>query len=156
MRILVLSDSHGSTQGILRAIENQPSANILIHLGDGEKDIAAVKPQYPDKRLIQVSGNCDRLPDNCTEKTEMIHNCKIFLCHGHTYHVKSGLERLIYRAKSIGCNIALFGHTHQPMTKYCNGLYLMNPGSIGRGYPKSYGIIDITDQGIVCNTIALL
>ena len=33
MRILVISDSHGNTRNIERAVESQPEANIIIHLG---------------------------------------------------------------------------------------------------------------------------
>ena len=39
MRILVISDSHGNTRNIERAVESQPEANIIIHLGDGADDI---------------------------------------------------------------------------------------------------------------------
>lgn len=155
MRILILSDSHGSTNRIMKAIGQQPTADFIIHLGDGERDTLSTEKNYPEKKFIHVSGNCDFCPENSLEKIECFNQCKIFLCHGHTYHVKAGLEELFGRAQSIGCNIALFGHTHQPLMEYRNGLYLMNPGSIGRGMPKSYGIVDITRQGIVCNTATL-
>lgn len=155
MRILVLSDSHGNAPGILKAIELQPSAEVILYLGDGERDTLAIARQYPDKKLIQVSGNCDFAPSHSLEKTVVLNGCKIFLCHGHTCHVKSGLDELAHRASAAGCNVALFGHTHQPLVNYRDGLYLMNPGSIGCGCPRTYGIIDITEQGVFCNTIAL-
>ena len=49
-------------------------------------------------------------------------------------------------------DILLHGHTHIPETVYRDGLYIMNPGSL-RGSYGSYGIIDITPQGIVTNII---
>ena len=49
----------------------------------------------------------------------------------------------------------LFGHTHQALTEYHDGLYLMNPGSC-HGYYATYGYIDITDKGdIVTNIVRL-
>lgn len=37
---------------------------------------------------------------------------------------------LYYRAKELGADIALFGHTHQQMIEEYNEVILMNPGSI--------------------------
>ena len=53
-------------------------------------------------------------------------------------------------AKENNCNIALFGHTHEKYYSYEDGLHLFNPGSIGSGYGgASYGVINITDKGIL-------
>ena len=59
MRILVISDSHGNTRNIERALEKQPEANIIIHLGDGADDIVDLEFVYRDKQFYQVAGNCD-------------------------------------------------------------------------------------------------
>ena len=42
--------------------------------------------------------------------------------------------------------INLYGHTHQTVTWYDEGLYVLNPGSIRSG---EYGMIDITPSGIM-------
>ena len=39
----------------------------------------------------------------------------------------------------------LFGHTHNQYTEYLDGLYIMNPGSVGMN--GDYGVIDITPKG---------
>ena len=57
-------------------------------------------------------------------------------------------------ARGNGAQIALYGHTHEPMTDYQDGLYVMNPGALG-GARGSYGIIDLTPAGIVTNIIFL-
>ena len=58
-------------------------------------------------------------------------------------------------AREEKADILLFGHTHNAMTYYEDGLYVMNPGSCS-GYMASYGYIDITDKGeIVTNTVAI-
>ena len=60
-------------------------------------------------------------------------------------------------AREAGCNIALYGHTHVSFCRYRDGLYVMNPGSPAqpRDGTKSYGIIDITDTGILPYVVKL-
>ena len=49
-------------------------------------------------------------------------------------------------AREAHADICLFGHTHQQMTDYRDGLYLMNPGAVAEG---CYGMVDITPGGIM-------
>lgn len=147
MRILVLSDSHGSEFNTRLALEQQPEAKYVFHLGDGERDLARVKDSYPNKIFVQVKGNCDfysRLPEN---EILTVENKKIFLTHGYLEQVKFTYTTLYYKAKELPADIALFGHTHVPFLDYDDGMYIFNPGSLRDGL---YGIIDITDAGIVC------
>ena len=58
MRILVLSDSHGSAANCERALRLHRTADWLIHLGDGERDTAPFFPM-DGVPLLQVRGNCD-------------------------------------------------------------------------------------------------
>lgn len=37
------------------------------------------------------------------------------------------LMTLAYRAKDNGADIALFGHTHEPLCEYAYGVLLLNP-----------------------------
>ena len=59
MRLLVLSDSHGRKNLLLKAVELHPEANAVIFLGDGERDIEFLKEIYPELKLYAVCGNCD-------------------------------------------------------------------------------------------------
>ena len=67
----------------------------------------------------------------------------------------AALVELIHAAaKEAGADVLLFGHTHRPHEEYLSeeGLYLCNPGSIGRpssGDP-SFSILDILPNGSVC------
>jgi phosphoesterase, MJ0936 family len=153
MRIIVISDTHGDLSGFERAVDQQPKADLFIHLGDCERDLDQVKPLFPDKRFLSVAGNCDFGSDTPTESETIARGRRIFFTHGHPYHVKFGYASAIGEARRRGADILLFGHTHLPYTAYEDGLYIMNPGSLGHprdGHP-TYGIVDITDAGIVLN-----
>lgn len=152
MRILVVSDTHGDKKTLHRVILSQPSAQVIIHLGDGQDDIEDEKFLYPEKMFLQVRGNCDwgcALPPVGQIQLE---NRKIFYTHGNLYNVKYELDEIKLAARLQKADIVLFGHTHIPYTEYEKGLYLMNPGSL-RGADATYGILDLTPQGVVTNLI---
>lgn len=154
MRILVVSDSHGNDGNLRRAIMAQPNAEVIIHLGDGEEEWIRAKRSFPEKMFLGVRGNCDfasSLPPTGEFTAEGV---KIFYTHGHLYGVKSGLYTYECAARERGAQVALFGHTHNALTDYEDGLYLMNPGSLS-GWPGTYGTVDITPQGIVTNIVKL-
>lgn len=146
MRILVFSDSHGIWGAMRSAIENHPEADMIIHLGDGERDIDRVSDVIGNRKVVQVCGNCDvfsQLPQN---ELVIANGVKIFCSHGHTEFVKYGTREFTDKAKKLGAHIALYGHTHQSVTAYEDGLHIMNPGSIAN---REYGAIDIVDGGII-------
>lgn len=68
------------------------------------------------------------------------------MSHGHLFGVKSGIGGMRAEALSNGCDIMLYGHTHEAFTDYADGLYVMNPGSVKNG---NYGIIEIISGGIL-------
>ena len=147
MRIIVISDSHGNTRNIERAVENQPEANIIIHLGDGVDDIVDLEFVYRDKQFYQVAGNCDWGSSLPLEGELKVADKTIFFVHGHEYKVKTSLQHIKLEARKRNADIVLFGHTHLPITEYDDELYLLNPGSL-QYTDGTYGVIDITDAGI--------
>ena len=55
--MLVFSDSHGRTLGMVRAVrQQQPDA--VFHLGDCERDTQRLEKEFPDLPLYRVCGNC--------------------------------------------------------------------------------------------------
>lgn len=158
MRILVISDTHQNVDSLRRVLLAQPTAEVVIHLGDGEDDVALLKPSFPDKTFLQVRGNCDfgsNLPYNGTYTAEGV---TIFYTHGHLFSVKNGLELAMSAAREQKAKVLLFGHTHHALTDYEDGMHIMNPGSAGLGSPSdvlSYGTLDITPQGIVTNIVKI-
>lgn len=142
MRILVVSDSHGDSCALRRAVERENGCALIIHLGDGERDTAFLHG-IP---LLQVKGNCDfcsELPATlCTQE-----GGKTILCtHGHVQMVKYGMELLRREALDKHADIALYGHTHVPVQTYEDGLYLCNPGSLHNG---DYAVLEIVSGGVM-------
>ena len=152
MRILVVSDSHGDVFALLCAIEAQPTARMIIHLGDGERDMDSLTGALGEMKTVQVRGNADfgmSSPYGCVE---IVEGKRIYCTHGQWEKVKYGNYDLKNIARGEKADIALFGHTHTPENDYDDGLYLFNPGSIREG---DYGVIDITKAGIVCINMKL-
>ncbi len=150
MKILVLSDSHKDIPSLRIALTSNSDAGAVIFLGDGVDDLDKFEDLLKNKLRIAVKGNCDSFFSPYPLKTvEKLQDTYIYCTHGHSEHVKYGLEELRERASQAGAKIALFGHTHIPYTDYKDGLYLLNPGSVRQ---NSCGIIEISEKGILCYT----
>lgn len=144
MRILVVSDSHGDVNRLRLAIEQQPTAQLIIYLGDGLRDLDSIQIKTP---LIKVKGNCDLASLEAIKFVERVCGNQIIYCtHGHAEHVKHTTSELIREAKSVNADIALYGHTHNPVTTYQDGLWLVNPGSVKQG---RYAVVDVVENGIL-------
>ena len=133
---------------MVRAVEQFHPRQVL-HLGDCVRDAQALERQFPQLPVTMVPGNCDWGQTGEPERLLEIEGVRILMMHGHTRHVKSSPMAAVYAAREYGADVLLFGHTHQPLTDYEDGLYLMNPGSLG--YGGTYGYVDITPAGIVTN-----
>lgn len=151
MRILVTSDSHGIRGNFFDVAEMHiDDTDLFINLGDSNSgnDLEDAKIYFKSKlRLNCVAGNCDFSSTEQFEKTITFAGKRIMFCHGHTLYVKHGIEMLVERAKNQGVDIALFGHTHIPFYQKIDGIHIFNPGALCGG---CYGMIDITDDGIMC------
>ena len=162
MRILIFSDSHGSTVNMNAVLKrNHNRFDLCIHLGDGCREFEMTGEGYSPTPFVCVNGNGEDFfgTARISETVLDLEGYRIFLTHGHRYNVKFGTDRLIYRALEKECDIALFGHTHIPYNKYMpelgkRGLYLFNPGSISRpplGSAPGYGVLEIVKEGISLN-----
>lgn len=155
MKILVVSDTHGDFNSLLRAVKAQPDAEVIVHCGDGDEQVQLLKDTYKDKMIVGVRGNCDWNSFLPSKETLKICGKKIFITHGHLYNAKFGLYNIMCAAREEGADILLYGHTHIAMNTYEDGLYVMNPGSCS-GYMASYGILEITENGDVLTNIVKL
>ncbi len=146
MRLLVLSDSHKTMDYMIRAVEAEKPDRI-IHLGDHITDAHRLAERYPEIPVWCVGGNCD-FSASPLVITEQVEGVRLYMTHGHTLNVKYGLLRAELTAKEEGANVFLFGHTHQSLCDWHNGLWMINPGSCsGRG-PVTYAVLEI-EKGAV-------
>ena len=149
MRVGVISDTHGVSFGIMRALRAIPDAEAWIHLGDFAAD-AHILEREAGVPVHSVRGNCDldtRVP---AELVLTLGGARVLLCHGHQYAVRYDRTRLFYRAEELGCAAALYGHTHLYRTEIVDDVFVMNPGSLDspRNHNEpTYGVLIISSAG---------
>lgn len=145
MKIAVFSDSHRYTDKMVNAVETErPDA--IIHLGDHETDAFFLEREFPDIPVYAVCGNCDLYPRSPERLIIELGGKRLFLTHGHAYHVKFSPYSLINAAMASGADVLLFGHTHMAHYSCVEGLHIINPGASGSG--GCYGILTVDGSGI--------
>lgn len=142
MKLLILSDSHGNLNNMIRAVD-LVSPRMVVHLGDCWQDGQRLRAAFPDLDFVQVPGNCDFRPEGPLERTLDLGGKRILLCHGHTYHVKESLLSASLAAEEKRADLFLFGHTHRPLESWRGGTLLLNPGSIGDYFRPSYAVVTL-------------
>jgi len=127
--IIIVSDTHGNLSAIEKLNQIFDESDYIVHLGDCNRDMKEVFNKYPQKTYM-VCGNCDFFSGLADEQILEIEGLKLLLCHGHKYSVKSELNTLAETAKTKGCNVALYGHTHIANDCEIEGIRLINPGTL--------------------------
>ena len=136
MKVVIVSDTHGSHRNLEKVLEEEKPMDMLIHLGDvegGEDYITALA----DCPTHIVRGNNDFFSDLPGEEEFMMGGYHMFISHGHYYYVSMGEERLKEEARARGADIVMYGHTHKPTLTREEDLITLNPGSIA--YPRQEG-----------------
>lgn len=161
MKLLVISDIHGSLFYLKRVIEifEKNKYDKILILGDelyhgprnplpkeyNPKEVVEILNKYKNK-IIAVRGNCDSEVDQMvlkypiTADYNMIlwEDKKIFLTHGHIYNIDNPLP--------IEENdIMIYGHFHIPLIEKRDSRIFLNPGSISlpKGDSKnSFGVFE--------------
>ena len=97
---------------VVQAIERE-QPRLCFHLGDGERDAAALQRRFPELPLYAVRGNCDLRSALSPTLDCAIGGVPIFATHGHLFQVKyePRLDSLTQAARDRGARLALFGHT---------------------------------------------
>ena len=132
---VILSDTHRNTAPYQKLATVFAESDYIIHLGDMMSDAKELVQAYPEKTYV-VAGNNDFFGGE-SEVILDVEGRRVFACHGHRYGVKSGTERLVRAAKEKLCDIALYGHTHEPEIREEDGVLLINPGCMTRFSPKN-------------------
>ena len=154
MRIIAFSDSHRNYHNVHKLFEQTAlTTDIYIFLGDGISDLDNIVMLYPNKRIVAVTGNCDWHSMEPYINSIEVEGKKIIFTHGHMHDVRSGLDGLKRLAEQNSADVVLYGHTHVRSCDYDNGVYYINPGSLGNprdGLAPSYAAIDIIPAGVLC------
>lgn len=144
MRIAVISDTHGDAASIGRCMKRIHTPDVILHLGDHGTDLDRRAPAMIE--TYAVRGNSDPRRELPEELLLNFGGHTLFVCHGHRYGVKQGMQRLFYRGLDLGADIVLFGHTHKAMNCREENLLFLNPGSAARPYPgerASFAVLDL-------------
>lgn len=147
-KLAVFSDSHGD-DAVMADILALERPHAVLHLGDCCADTAVIARRYPQLPLYRVRGNNDYTDEAPMERLLTFAGVRIYMAHGHRYRVKMGCSALAYRALECGAQIAVFGHTHQPLLERERGLWLLNPGSVCRFFyntTPTYGVITLNGE----------
>lgn len=146
MKILVVSDSHGNTLALLRAVA-VTGPDMILHLGDHDRDCSIIRDTFPDIMTRAVRGNCDMNSLETDADEFVIEGKRVFMVHGDAYGVKYSLDSLITAAMYRSADVVLYGHTHRAHAEVFEDMLLLNPGSVGLGM-KTYAVLKI-EHGIV-------
>ena len=148
MKILIISDTHGYLKNLKKVLEIEKPIDNLFHLGDFSRDDDEIRA-LADCACAFVRGNCDWMSNE--------RDCRDFGLLGHNIHMEHGhalpgsFDAIAARAKNLGADILLFGHTHSPLCVKHNDVYIVNPGSLSKprqadGRPR-YVILNIDNEG---------
>lgn len=150
MKAAVFSDTHSNTSLMLEAIR-RCRPDVIIHLGDHDRDTADIRREFPEIPLYGVRGNCDIAATAPETDLVPLGPVKAFITHGHLYNVNYRLDSLVYAAQEQGAKIAMFGHTHEATHEEAGGVKIINPGTAGKGRTLTWALVEVFDNGgIAC------
>lgn len=142
MKILVISDTHGSVGPILTAID-RVKPDVIIHLGDGVSDLRDVNFKG---QIYAVRGNHDRNPRLKKMGKLSYGKTVILYLHGDGYNVHNEREKLVNFVNQQGADIVLFGHSHKQEYYERNGVQFVNPGYMAERSTATYAVIEFKDE----------
>ena len=150
MIIAVVSDTHGIVLPVAYSLQRN-KVDIVLHLGDYASDAKKIE-QITGMEIYAVAGNCDENSKDVPEELVLeIRRKKFFLTHGHNYDVDNGIDKIVEKAKEVGADYALFGHTHVHIRERVDGITVLNPGSTTlprKGDSKGYYIINLIEKSV--------
>lgn len=155
MRIGVISDTHGNTVSIHRAIEVAGPVDMWLHAGDHCQD-APVLVEATGVPVKAVAGNCDGAVAARIDEFIEAGGKRIWMTHGHRYRAKERHDELAWWARQYDVDVVVYGHSHVAKIIWDDGLLIFNPGSTyhprgGRG--ATCGVIEIKDGRVEATII---
>lgn len=133
MKILIVSDTHGSLGNLEEAARRTENFEYLIHCGDvedQEEEVRKIAEKHKAGCTI-VRGNNDWSADLPMSAVLEFGPYRLFVTHGHKYGIYYGNDALKEAAQKAGCNVAVYGHIHRPVLDESDlSLTVLNPGSL--------------------------
>ncbi|MBO5227861.1 MAG: metallophosphoesterase [Lachnospiraceae bacterium] len=151
MKILVVSDTHGSLRGLQAAIKAEGKLDWILHMGDVDRQEDELAALAGRSMFACVKGNNDYYSQLSNELLLDIRGYKIWMTHGHRYQVYSGNDMIKNVGIMKGADIIMYGHTHSPLVEIDkeNKITVINPGSISQprqlGRQPSYIVMEIEE-----------
>ncbi len=147
--ILVVSDTHGN-KDLLKQLVKTVKPDYLFFLGDVLKDVADF---IGKSNVYVVKGNWDVNWQVSTTEIVQIEGVRFFLCHGHTFGVKSSLSNLVENAKAVGADVVTYGHTHVACKNKIEDICFLNPGAFShsKGGKNTYALIEVDNGSFKIN-----
>ena len=145
MKIGIMSDTHGSLLYFEKALNALSDCDFILHGGDilyhgprnplpdgyNPKELATKLNEVGN--ILIAKGNCDSDVDQMVINhpiqtpylVSQFGKLKILLTHGYV----ESIEDTIKKAKSMNCNLLIYGHTHIKEFYLDENLIVLNPGS---------------------------
>ncbi len=164
MKIGVMSDTHGSLVYLEKALETLSDCDILLHAGDvlyhgprndlptGYNPKGVIAKINDLDNILIARGNCDADVDQMVINhpiqgpyvLSQFGELRVLVNHGYV----DSKEETIKKAKSMGADILVLGHTHVKELYVDENLIVINPGStsIPKDGSHSVAIIDINES----------
>ena len=119
MKAAVFSDTHSNTALMVEAV-GRYRPDVIIHLGDHERDTEILRRKYPEIPLYSVCGNCDYGSQGLLADVVPLGPVKAYITHGHTHRADN---------REIG------------------GVKVVNPGTAGMSRKPTWALITVFDNG---------
>ena len=134
-KLIVASDSHGSSMALQRVLDKEQDARALFFLGDGLRDLETACAPFPGLWVYAVAGNCDLGALEPAEAVTAFDGVNLLYTHGHLHGPDNPPP--LAPGDCLVC-----GHTHLPVLgNMKKGFTYLNPGPLSlpkEGTPKSY------------------
>ena len=138
MIVAVVSDTHGIVLPVAYSLQRN-KVDVVLHLGDNVEDARKIE-QITGMEVYVVAGNCDENSKDTPEDLVL-----------ENYDVNNGIDKIVEKAKKLGVDYALFGHTHVHLREKVEGITVLNPGSTTmprQGDTKGYYIVNLIEKSV--------
>jgi len=151
MAIGVISDTHGLLR--VEAKEALRGSELILHAGDlGSAEVLrGLKSIAP---VVAVRGNVD-----VEAWAQRLRATEVADFNKQFFYILHRIADLDLKPKAVGLAAVIYGHSHQPMIEWRDGVLFFNPGSAGPrrfSTPVTVGKIEIVNGELRPEIIQLL